>query len=192
MQFKTPFLLVLFCVVFATSSAQKYSSLSTSEIKTEWNGATFSSTKTLAENLKDLNGFSFLNMFLKDESLNNALASEEMVTIFVPSDEAFMKLSETKRDSLLANKDKIASTIKFLTIPGRLDLASIKTILRQNDRVMYLATLSGEKLGVKLLGEEIILFDSENNTAVLSATNFYHKNGLFHFVSGLVFPSTVK
>lgn len=190
MQIRKLFLLMLLFGVMTSVSAQKYSNKSNSELKTDWEGSSFSSTKTLADNIAGLEVFSDLYGILKNESLKKSLSEEEMVTIFAPTNAAFTNLSEEKRKALMLDKTLQTSIIKFLAVPGRLDMASIKVAIRQGDGFAYFKTLSGEKLGAKLVDGKVVLFDSENNTAMISATDFYHKNGLFHIVDDLVYPTT--
>lgn len=187
MKFKNPLIALIFCFAFTTITAQKYSSKSAAEVTSEWNGTTFSSTKTFTENIEGMESFSFLNGILEDKALHNALGNEEMVTIFAPLNSSFENLKKSDRKALLADKTKISKTVKFLVVPGRVDVNSIKRAAYRGEP-MYMNTLSGEKLGAKMVDGKIILFDAQNNTAELKANNFYHKNGLFHIVDGLVYP----
>jgi uncharacterized surface protein with fasciclin (FAS1) repeats len=187
MRFKKPLFVLVFCVVFATVNAQKYKVNSNTEVKTSWNGNTFSSTASFAENISKVTDFSFLNSVFKDKELENKLAYIEMVTIFAPLDVAFTSLSQEKRDALILNTSKMGETMKFLSVPGRLDFNSIKNAIEVNSGTAYFFTVSGTKLGAKMVDGKVVLFDSENNTATITATDFYHKNGLFHMVNGLVY-----
>ena len=179
--------LLFLCTLFTTATAQKYTSESDAEVKTVWNGVTFSSHKTIAENISGIATFSYLNGILEDEGKVALLAQEEMITFFAPTDAAFNNMNKEQRESLLNSKGETNKMVKFFAVPGRLDMASIRTAIRKSDGYAFFNTLSGKKLGAKLIDGEVFLFDSENNTAKLSATDFYHKNGLFHVVDGLVF-----
>jgi uncharacterized surface protein with fasciclin (FAS1) repeats len=100
-------------------------------------------------------------------------------------------LKKEDRKNLLADKNRISNTIKYLAVPGRVDLASMEKAVA-NGRTMQLMTLNGEKLGVKLVNGKVVLFDAKNNSAEITASNFYHKNGLFHVINGLVYPTSAK
>ena len=176
MRFKSPFFIAL-CFIISSASAQKYTSGNTSEVKSSWDGISFSSQKTFQENIKDVPRLSYLAKI------------EEMVTIFAPMDMAFTSLAEEKRDALLFNTSRVNNMVKFLSIPGRLDKNSITTAIDKNGGTAYFTTLSGETIGAKLLDGQVVLFDSEKNIATIAAVNFYHKNGFFHIISGLVYPS---
>ena len=64
MNFQKSFLLIVLCAVFTNATAQKYVTKSEAEVKTKWNEVTFSSNKTLTENISDLGTFSYLMEFL--------------------------------------------------------------------------------------------------------------------------------
>ncbi len=192
MQFRNPLIALIFCFAFTTITAQKYINKSSSDVTSEWNNATFSSTKTFAENIEAVESFSFLKGILEDEALSTAMANEEMVTIFAPLNTSFESLKKSDRKELLADRMRISKTIKYLVVPGRVDLNSIKRATYRGGSTMQLKTLSGENLGIKLVDGKVYLFDAQNNTAELTASNFYHKSGLFHIIEGLVYPEAVE
>lgn len=68
----------------------------------------------------------------------------------------------------------------------------LKGAIKKNKGIAYFATLEGQKLGLKEENGQIVLFDSENNIGVISAYDFYHENGFFHIISGIVYPKIVK
>lgn len=185
MQLKSILSALLICAVFSTVNAQKYKQKATSEVTKEWNSQQFSSAKTFAENINEVPDFSFLNKIL-NERLTSELDEQEMVTIFAPVDAGFMKLSEASRDSLMA---KSPNWFKFYVVSGRVDSNSLQMEINKSSGTVYLATLNGEKLGVRKENDQLVLFDSENNKAIIKTTDIYHKNGFFHIIDGLVFPS---
>lgn len=188
MRFKNLLFVLIFCVAFTSANAQKYSTTSKTEVKTSWNVNTFSSSDSFTENISRVSDFSFLNSVFKNEDLKNKLAYIEMVTIFAPLDVAFTSLSKEKRDALISDSSKMTETMKFLSIPGRLDFNSIKKAIEVNNGTAYFFTVSGTKLGARMVDGKVVLFDSENNTATVTASDFYHENGLFHVVNALVYP----
>jgi uncharacterized surface protein with fasciclin (FAS1) repeats len=188
MRFKNLFF-IAFCFIITSVSAQKYASKSTSEAKTTWEGISFSSEKTIQENSSEAPKLSIIAKVTSENELVAAIAKEEMVTVFIPMDSAFENLSKKERKSLLANTSRLASMVKFMSIPGRVDLNSLTTAIEKNGGTAYFTTLSGQSIGAKMLNGEVVLFDSENNLATITASNFYHKNGFFHIINGLVYPS---
>lgn len=188
MRLKNILVVALMSVVFSTVTAQKYTSKSDTEVNTKWNETTFSSKKTISENIEGVPSFSILNTILKDRTITNALASEEMVTIFIPTDQAFEALSKKESKDLLNNPKRLLRLIQFLAVPGRLDYNSLTTSIAKNNGTAYFSTLTGERLGAKMKDGAVALFDGERHVATVTASDFYHKNGFFHIVDGLIYP----
>lgn len=184
-------LILLVLIGFCNSlSAQKYLSTANVDVTKEWKGNDFTSKKSFAENIQDAPQFTVLKKILKDDALRKSLESQEMVTIFAIADEGFLKLPKEKRDSILGNKQIVNSIVKFLAISGRMDSYTLKAAVKRHGGVAYLATLNGQKLGIKEENGQLMLVDDQNNTATITDTDFYHKNGFFHIIDGLVFPSS--
>ena len=190
MRFKNTFLLLFIVFLGTTVSAQKYISAGKAEVSKEWEGNNFISTKTFAENIAEAPQFTVWTKLLKNEPLRESLETKEMVTIFAMTDTAFMELPKKSRDSILGNTKLMNSMVKYLTIPGRVDSNSLKEEVKKNGGKTSMKTLEGQTLGIKESNGELQLFDSENRTATIIASDFYHKNGFFHIVSGLIFPAS--
>ena len=192
MQFKNLILLLLLANLANPAIAQKYLSTESAIISKEWNGNTFTSTKTFVENIAEAKTLTLFTKILDDKVLLAEMEKEEMVTIFAITDSAFLEMPEKSRDSILGNKDLTRSIVKYLTVPGKLDSHSLKMAVTKNGGKAYLATLSGEKLGIREVDGRLQLIDSENRKANFIESDFYHKNGFFHIVEGVVFPTSDK
>ncbi|SRX75468.1 fasciclin domain-containing protein [Aequorivita antarctica] len=190
MQFKNTFLLLFMVCLVTTVSAQKYLSTNNDEVSKILGESTFTSNKTFYENIEDAPDFTILAKILKNDPSRKKLESQEMVTFFAISDEAFLNLSKKGRDSILGNSKIINSVIKYLAVPGRVDSYTLKSEIAKKGGTIYLKTLEGENLGVRETNGELQLVDSENRTATIIAQDFYHKNGYFHIIDGLIFPAT--
>ena len=90
---------------------------------------------------------------------------------------------------ILKDKALMSSVVKFLTIPGRIDKNGLQVAVKKHDGKASLATLNGEYLDITQKDDQLFLVDSQGKMAAITATNFYHKNGLFHIVDRLVFPT---
>ncbi len=188
MNFKHIFCTLFFC--FSTVViAQKYKSTSASSISKEWQGITFTSDKTLQENIAQSASFSVMTTILENESLTTQLYSQEMITVFVANNTSFMSLDEDARKALLADSQRVTQLVKFLTIPGRVDKNSIQKAISVSGGTAYFMTLEGEKLAVTKKEEAFVISDSKGNSAVIKETDFYHKNGFFHMVEGIAFDT---
>jgi uncharacterized surface protein with fasciclin (FAS1) repeats len=187
MKLKTILFAVCVVVISSTLQAQKYLNTDDVIVTRDYMGVAVSSEKTLVENLEAIPSYSTsAQIFGKFENL---LEEHEMVTVFAPLNDAFNSMSEEDLEAFMADTSRLKTVMSYSVVPGRLDLHAIKKAIGQGGGTAYFATLSGEKLGAKLVGEKVVLFDSENNTATLMASDFYHKDGFLHMVNGLLLPS---
>lgn len=183
--------LFFFALLFGSAvSAQIYLSKEAPKIEKKWNENTFTSEKSFGDNIKEAQEFTFLSKILADKALTAALDGQEMVTIFAVSDAAFSKLDKKQRDSLLGDKRLMASMVNYLTVPGRIDRHGLEKEAGKRNGTFFLATLNGENLGVFDKDGQLYLVDPQGRRATITKTDFYHKNGLFHIIDGLVFPET--
>jgi uncharacterized surface protein with fasciclin (FAS1) repeats len=171
------------------ASAQKYKSVPTGTITKNWQEIVFTSSKSVQENIAQSPSFSFMATILNNDALAKHLSAEEMVTIFVANDASFLALEEATRNALLADTQRLAQLVKFHTIPGRVDRNAIEKAISTSGGIAYFITLNGEKLSVTKKEEMLTISDSDGNTAIIKATDFYHKNGFFHMVEGFAFAT---
>lgn len=190
MNYKSLSALLLILLFPMVISAQKYLSTDFDEIVQNWNGNEFSSHKTLLENIQDIPEFSFMTEVLKREEIQKILAQNEMTTVFIISDAAFADMEKEEKEAFLNDHRRIESLIRYLSIPGRIDKNGLEVAVNKHLEKTRLATLGNEDLQLIQQNNEVALTDSEGNIAKIIGFNFYHKNGLFHIIDGLVFPST--
>ena len=186
----------IFCIALiglsSASIAQKYKSTSNISITKEWQQITFTSDKTLQENIAQSSSFSIIAAILENQLISDQLSSQEMVTVFVANDSSFLALDETNRKALLSDNQRVSQLVKFHTIPGRVDKNAIEKAISISGGIAYFMTLEGEKLAVSKNKEALTISDSKGNTAVINETDFYHKNGFFHMVEGIAFDTSIS
>lgn len=186
----------ILCIVLiglsSTSIAQKYKSTSNISITKDWQQITFTSDKTLQENIAQSSSFSIMAAILEDQLISNQLSSQEMVTVFVAKDSSFLALDQTNRKALLSDNQRVLQLVKFHTIPGRVDKNAIEKAISISGGIAYFMTLDGQKLAVSKNKETLTISDSKGNKAVINETDFYHKNGFFHMVDGIAFDTSIS
>ena len=187
---KSVFLTLFITILFLTGSiqAQKYSATTNEKVVTTYNNLQFTSEKTLLENLSQGESFSRFASLLENQG-ESIFSEDFMGTVFVMTDSGFSidKDGDGEQDVLLADAEK--NLLKFLIVPGRLDAHGIRKAIENGNGKASLATLNGEKLGVRMAGDRIFLLDSQGNTAEIVATDFYHKHGFFHIISSVIMPT---
>ena len=186
----------IFCIALiglsSASIAQKYKSTSNISITKDWQQITFTSDKTLQENIAQSSSFSIIAAILENQLISDQLSSQEMVTVFVANDSSFLALDETNRKALLSDNQRVSQLVKFHTIPGRVDKNAIEKAISISGGIAYFMTLEGRKLAVSKNKEALTISDSKGNTAVINETDFYHKNGFFHMVEGIAFDTSIS
>ena len=184
-------LLFFILLINTIGFAQKYTKTDTSELSKNWNETTFYASKTFTENITKIPSFSTLKKNLELGSSTKEIEDQEMVTIFAMTNNAYEKLQGVNDSvfDIVPITNRIA-IIKYHVIPGRVDKRSIKKAIQYKGGIAYFMTLQGVKLGIKEENSQLFLVDSFGNTSVISATDFYHKNGFFHIVEGYVLPTS--
>jgi uncharacterized surface protein with fasciclin (FAS1) repeats len=140
------------------------------------------------ENLAMAPNFAETGIILEDFQ-EKLFAEGEMYTVFVSVDASYMALPEEKYKELFSAGDQLERFFKLYVVPGRLDSYSLKTAIEKNKGAVRLKTIGNEDLGVKEENGALLLFDSNQNVATITDANFYHSQGFFHIIDGLVFPS---
>lgn len=184
-------LLFFVLLINTVGFAQKYTKTDASKLSKNWNETTFYASKSFTENINKVPSFSTLKKNLELGSSTKEIEDQEMVTIFAMTNNAFEKLQGVNDSifDIVPITNRIA-IIKYHVIPGRVDKRSIKKAIQYKGGIAYFTTLKGVKLGIKEENSQLFLVDSFGNTSVISATDFYHKNGFFHIVEGYVLPAS--
>jgi hypothetical protein len=104
-------------------------------------------------------------------------------------DAPFKALPEETYTSLFETSNQLEGFFRLYVVPGRLDSYALKTAIEKNGGPIRLKTVGNEDLGVKEINGELVLFDSNNNVATITSANFYHNQGFFHILDGLIFPA---
>ena len=101
-------------------------------------------------------------------------------------------MDEGERDAFLASSNEYVQKQVFSTfiVPGRIDSRSMMHELKKRDgKALYLRTLSGKNLAIKMDGDDLVLFDTDYKVRIL-ASDFYHSKGFFHIVDGFFMPES--
>jgi uncharacterized surface protein with fasciclin (FAS1) repeats len=180
--------LFIFCLLAVfTASAQKYTDTTVQTNTKEWQGLMFSSEKSIFQNIENVDVFSKAAPLFD----NGIIADDAMLTAFIMTNSSFSKLKDEEQESLFTKAAKPFITYHF--IPGRVDSHSLEKAVENGGGTAFFNTVLGERLGVKKMDDgALVLFDSKGNTATIIATDYYHKNGFFHIVDGLLLPSAAQ
>lgn len=159
-------------------------------LEQDWKENHFSSDKTLIEDIKDMEEVKQMMSVLVKGGLDELSVSEESLSIFIPLDDALTKMTRKERKAFLENtpKSELNQMWKEYIIPGRLDEYAIKrNIENKNAGSILVRTLGSNQLEFILKNDEVYVRDVYGNEAKLVKGDFYHKNGFFHFIDGLLY-----
>ncbi|NCT19121.1 MAG: hypothetical protein COZ75_13840 [Flavobacteriaceae bacterium CG_4_8_14_3_um_filter_34_10] len=147
---------------------------------------TIYSNKTLMENLAPIENFSKFVKAFTTSALEKELSSYEMYTVFVPSNEAFSKYSKKELDSLFSDKNVLKNIFSFHVILGRVDKNAIEKTIEINHGSARYKTLNGQEITFRKEGDTLMIIGYNGSKSEIYPTNFYHKNGFFHIIDGVL------
>ncbi|MEP2935120.1 MAG: fasciclin domain-containing protein [Gilvibacter sp.] len=177
-----------------TTFAQKYSAGVRDHIKTYIEADTIHASKTLYDNIKDLERFSIATKIMELTQVQNDINALEMATVFVPSDEAFSGLSEKELTALLTVKNSTMLKDAFLShiIAGRMDAHSLRRMVTANGNSAIFRSpgkVDPEAVGQ---GNDLYITVPGGPKARFQFTNLLHKQGIFHVVDSFLMVSVKK
>jgi uncharacterized surface protein with fasciclin (FAS1) repeats len=119
--------------------------------------------------------FSTLVRALNAAGLVDQLKQQGPFTVFVPSDEAFSKMSSSALTSLLNDRDQLTKVLTYHVVPGLLtadDLADKTSV----------TTLNGADLKVSMQGGDLYVNDAKVIRSITAT------NGVIHVIDSVLTP----
>ena len=172
----------LFCFNFAISQNTSLSILAT--------GIYGIDTDKSIEGVIDTDNHKILLTAYRETDLNTLLDDSGAFTIFAPSDTAFSNLPENKLYAMLNAEDKkeLKSVLKYHIVPGKLTASKILKALCRGKGKTTFTTIHGEKITATMHGVDIILSDSNGNTAKITTADASKGNHVMHEIDSVILP----
>ena len=145
----------------------------------------------IGDNLSMVKAFSKFYKLMDVAGLTETFRSRGPITIFVPDDQAFAKLSAGKTDSLLMhnNLPYLIALVSYHAIPGKLTLGKIAKQIDSKTGVATFTTLSGGKLYVKYdNNRNLVLVDETGHQSIITRDGITQNNGLFNIIDTVLQP----
>lgn len=127
---------------------------------------------------------------IKAADLAATLGAETPMTLFAPDNGAFDKLGVDALAELLlpANKERLATVLKYHVIPGRLTAADLRKRIGDNGGSIEIVTLQGERLNASVELDQIRLADASGNVASIALPDLAANNGIVHGIDQVLGP----
>ena len=118
------------------------------------------------------------------------LEGKKNYTIFVPNNESFKKLPKNTIAYFtnIENKRALEELVSFHVIDGKYAKSDLLKLVEQGGGRNYLKTVSGFKIYLKKIGENLVLENEAGKTVNVMAFNYKKGNGVIHIVDSVVIP----
>ena len=129
----------------------------------------------IIEAARGAGSFKTLLTAIEAAGLTDTLRGAGPFTVFAPTDEAFAKLPKETLESLLKDKQKLASILTYHVVPGKVMAADV-TRLKEAKTVQGQSVKIDTSSGVKVDGAKVVKTD-------VPATN-----GVIHVIDSVIMP----
>lgn len=187
---KTTLISIVFCAVLATASAQNPVISEESKNKQD---ESMDPENNIADNISAFKPASLFSKSLKLCGLVQTFNDPGPLTVFLPADSAFNKLSPGKLDTLLTPQKKydLIAKITYHALPGKVSSKNIAKEISRGKGLAVFRTLSGAPLKAQFDGTgNIMLIDETGGKSIIQKRDMKQQNGLIHLVSGVLAPKT--
>jgi uncharacterized surface protein with fasciclin (FAS1) repeats len=185
---KTILLSIAFCAVITTATAQNLIvSPPPANNKPE---EQMDPKNNIAGNISTLKQATIFSRSLNACGLTQTFNDPGPLTVFLPADSAFNKLSPGKLDALLTPKKKydLIAMITYHALPGKVSAKNIAKEIGRGKGLAVFRTISGAPLKARFESGNIVLIDETGGKSILQKSDLKQKNGLIHLVSGVLTP----
>ena len=136
--------------------------------------------KDIVDTALENENFSTLCKAVVAAGLVESLKSPGPFTVFAPTNAAFEKLPNGALEGLLADKEKLASVLKYHVVPGKLMINNFKI-------PKSLETLQGQKIKVDGLLWHVQKHAKVNDAKTVN-TDVECSNGVIHVIDSVLMP----
>lgn len=130
----------------------------------------------IIETAKAAGSFNTLATAIEAAGLTETLKGEGPFTVFAPTDEAFAKLPKGTVESLLQDKEKLATILKYHVVAGEVSSAQAMKITEAN-------TVAEKPLKISKSGKKLMVGKATVIQADIAASN-----GVIHVIDEVLLP----
>jgi uncharacterized surface protein with fasciclin (FAS1) repeats len=135
--------------------------------------------------------FSTLAQAVTAADLASTLAGTGPFTVFAPPNSAFALLPEAQRTTLMqpANKDQLATILKYHVLAGNVTAAQIAEQIRSGGGTATLRTVAGPPVTARMDGEMVVLTGADGRSARVTQGDVRLSNGIVHVIDAVLVPA---
>jgi uncharacterized surface protein with fasciclin (FAS1) repeats len=74
-------------------------------------------------------------------------------------------------------------------VPGRISSADLKKLIKKENGMATLKTVSGGMLWATMRGNDIMLKDEKGDSSRITQANVFQSNGVIHVIDSVVLPN---
>jgi uncharacterized surface protein with fasciclin (FAS1) repeats len=130
----------------------------------------------IVETAKAAGSFNTLAQAIEAAGLTETLKGEGPFTVFAPTDEAFDKLPQGTLESLLQDKEKLATILKYHVVPGEVSSSRVMTISEAE-------TVAEKSLPITKADGKLMVGNATVTKADIPASN-----GIIHVIDTVLLP----
>jgi uncharacterized surface protein with fasciclin (FAS1) repeats len=149
-----------------------------------------SASNSIMDNIARMKSLSkFLNA-LQIAGLSETFRSVGPITLFIPDDEAFEKMSKGKLDTLLRadHRYELIAFITYHAVSGKINSRNIIRQIATHKNKATFTTLSGGKLTAKTDAGKIILIDETGRQSTINQNDITQSNGMLFVIDTVLLP----
>ena len=149
--------------------------------------------KSIIKNTENSERHKTLLTAMKAADLEEVLNNDGPFTVFAPSDRAFQKLSGNRVAELLRpeNKRELHALLTYHIVAGNLSASHmLKAMCRGNGQASF-TTVQGDEITASMDGIDIVLTDSNGNTAKITTADYNQCNGIIHEIDSVFLPRKI-
>lgn len=121
--------------------------------------------------------------------LGTTLSGAGPYTVFAPTNAAFNKIPQAKRDALMKPdmKTQLSNVLKYHVVSGNVKAADLAKQIKDGGGTARINTLGGE-LSAMMDGSNVVLTDATGAKAVVTGTDMMASNGTVHTIDTVLMP----
>lgn len=121
---------------------------------------------------------------LQAADLSAMLSEPGNYTVFAPSNQAFEKLPQQKRDELMLpeNKEMLAEVLTYHVVPGVITSDKLAAAIKGANGSYTFKTVKGEELTAMMNGDQYVIKDGSGKKAQVILGNVEASNGIIYII----------